>query len=224
MKKSVTLPTLAVAMLSFSSAALAATCNYYDVTIESTVTGPYAQGGGSVRQQVVVRDQGAATHPFELLIRYVGDPNAFATQVGSIELMSNTMFANNAGIAAAAYDLGTFGQAANGGILFTIDPTMALQEPAPNVFAAPGAAGNPGGLGGECLLPALQALCAQYQGAPILSVFYMIPSQGGVVFGFPDQYSIQGEMHLSGAAYGSPNLQATYVGRFSGTYIGSSAC
>jgi hypothetical protein len=53
---------------------------------------------------------------------------------------------------------------------------------------------------------------------------YMIPSEGGVEFGFPDQNTIQGEMSLSGAAYGSPNLRAQYVGKFSGVFIGSSAC
>ena len=207
-----------------SSVACAATCRLFNAEINSTVSGPYSEVSNTVREPVIVRDEGIREHSVELLIRFPGDLNAFDIKPGFIELMSNSAFARNEGIASAGFDLGAVATQSNGQFVFQLDPGMAQQAPQPNVFTAQGISASSGGLGGICFLPSLKNLCEQTQGAAVLQVLYLIPNSGSVVFGFPANDAVDGTIDIVGYGYDNPNLKGRYHARFTGTLADQGEC
>jgi hypothetical protein len=224
MKKALVHAVAAIALSSFAATVGAATCFVFVADIQATATGPYTTFQSTVRQPIIVRGAGAVTHPFELLILYPGDLNAFGVQPGAIELMTNSMFARNEGMRLAQFDLGSLQANEDGSFSFTLDPAAAFQLPPPNVLAVQGIAGSPQGLGGICLLPGLAALCDQTQQAPVLQLYYLVPAEGVLRFGFPGGNTIAGEMNINGYGIDNPNLRGNYSAVFSGPLQSQQEC
>jgi hypothetical protein len=216
MKKTLFRAIAAFTLSSFTATASAATCFVFLADIQATASGPYTTFQNTVRQPIIVRGAGAVTHPFELLIVYPGDANGFGVQPGAIELMTNSMFARNEGMRLAQFDLGSLQPNEDGSFTFTLDPAAALQLPPPNVLAVQGISGSPQGIGGICLLPGLAALCNQTQQAPVLQLYYLVPAEGVLRFGFPGGNTIVGEMNVNGYGIDNPDLRGNYSAVFSG--------
>jgi hypothetical protein len=224
MKKAFVSAVAAITLSSISVSAGVATCFVFVADIQGTATGPYSTFQSAVRQPIIVRAAGAATHPFELLILYPGDANGFGVQPGAIELMTNSMFARNEGMRQAQFDLGAIQPNEDGSFTFALDPAAAFQLPPPNVLAVQGISGSPQGLGGICLLPGLAALCDQTQQAPVLQLYYLVPAEGVVRFGFPSGNTIVGEMNVNGYGIDNPNLRGNYSAVFSGPLQSQQEC
>lgn len=214
----------AITLSCFGTTAGASTCYLFDANIHTTVTGPYSEVRNTASQEIIVRDEGGGNHTLELFIRYPGDMNAFDTQPGAIELMTNSMFARNAGMRAAQFDLGTIRSHGNGTFSFSLDPAAAHQLPPPNVFTVQGISGSPGGLGGICYLQSLQGLCEQTQGAAVLQVLYLVPAKGTVTFSFPEENSIQGTINITGYGVDNSNLRGNYRAQFNGPLKDEEEC
>lgn len=223
MKKLVVLA-LAGALSSLGPAAGAAPCFLFNSQIQFSAMGPYSTYQNTLTQPIIVRGAGARSHPFELLFQYPGDPNAFGTPAGAIELMTNSMFARNPGMRQAQLDMGTVQQNPDGSFTFAVDPGAALQMPAPNMFTVQGVAGSSGGLGGICYVPGLSDLCQQTQQAPVLQVYYLIVNAGTVNFAFAGGNTIVGEMYIGGYGFDNASIQATYYARFNGTLQAQGDC
>jgi hypothetical protein len=223
MKKLMTLA-VAGALSSFGMTASAAPCFLFGSQIQFSAMGPFSAYQNTSFQPIILRSVGARTHAFELLFQYPGDPNAFGTPAGAIELMTNSMFARNEGMRLAQFDMGSIQANADGSFSFTLDPGAALQLPPPNMFTVPGMAGSPGGLGGICNLPGLSGLCQQTQQAPVLQLYYLVASEGTVTFSFPGGNSIAGEMFIAGYGLDNSNIRATYYARFSGPLQAQGEC
>lgn len=218
--------TLAVAsaLSSLGATADAAPCFLFGSQIQFSATGPYSTYQNTSFQPIILRSVGARTHPFELVFQYPGDPNAFGAQAGAIELMTNSMFARNEGMRLAQFDMGAIQENADGSYSFTLDPGASFQMPQPNMFTVQGMASSPGGLGGICYLPGLSALCQQTQQAPVLQLYYLVPTEGTVNFAFPGGNSIVGEMFIAGYGRDNPNIRGTYYARFSGALQAQGEC
>lgn len=223
-------PLLALAsyMLMPMALAHAASCHVYSVNLQGITTigdanYTLAAQQFSVSQYAIWRDAGYATHQYEFWLATFQDLNA-SPQVGYIELMTNSVFARNPGMASARFDLATV-SVANGAVMFQMDPAMSFHLPPPNVFIAPGYGSVPGGLGGLCFLPGGGGgLCDLVSGAPILSVSYLVPRTGGGYFYLPDNRSIAGEVDLIGTGIDNTSFQGRYQAQFSGTYLSSVQC
>jgi hypothetical protein len=214
---------LAIAASMAPAFAAAATCHQFDIVIDSQVSSNYGSVQNRIREVAMVRDQGVRHHDFELLIRYPGDLNGFDVRAGVIELMTNSAFARNRGMASAGFDLGsTMGHGNT--FAFQLDQGAAFQLPPPNVFTAPGVSASPGGLGGLCYAPGMQQFCQQLNQAPVLQVLYLVPGQGTVRFRFPDKHTIEGEIDIIGFGIDNSNLQARYQASFRGRHAGEKAC
>lgn len=224
MKKLIAHAVASIALSSAAATAGAATCLVFSADIEGTTTGPYAAFQNTVHQMIIIRDGGARNNPFELLILYPGDPNAWDTQPGAIELMTNSMFARNDGMRSAQSDMGTIHRNEDGSISFILTPGAALQVPPPNFMAVLGPSSSPAGLGGICLIPGLSTLCQQTQQAPVLQLFYLIPDEGVFVFAFPGSNTIVGELSINGYGYGAPTLRGNYTARVNGVLRGQVQC
>jgi hypothetical protein len=215
---------LAVVVVSMTPAfAEAATCHQFDIVIDSQVSSNYGSMQNSIREVAIVRDQGVRTHDIELLIRYPGDLNGFDVRAGVIELMTNSAFARNPGMASAGFDLGSITGSVNS-FTFQLDQGAAFQLPPPNVFAAPGVSESSGGLGGLCYAPGMEQFCQQLGQAPVLQVLYLVPGQGTVQFHFPDDNTIAGTIDILGFGINNSNIQARYQASFRGEYTGGEGC
>jgi hypothetical protein len=201
----------------------AATCHQFDIVIDSQVSSNYGSVQNRVREIAIVRDQGVRNNSFELLIRYPGDLNGFDVRSGIIELMTNSAFARNPGMASAGFDLGSTMHRGNT-FAFQLDQGAAFQLPPPNVFVAPGVSESPGGLGGLCYAPGMQQFCQQLKQAPVLQAIYLVPGQGTVQFRFPNKDTIEGAIDIAGFGIDNSNLQAQYQASFRGRRTGEKGC
>jgi hypothetical protein len=219
---------LAASVLMPVAQATAANCHVYAVNLQGTASvgdGTFTSSSQpfSVIEYAIWRDAGVRTHQVEFLLTTFQDLNA-AAQVGQIELMTNSYFARNAGIASAAFDLAAVAVA--NGVSFEIDSAMSFQLPPPNVFIAPGIGSVSGGLGGLGFLTGAGAELAQLiNSAPILSVSYFVPRTGGGYFATDSSgYSITGQLNLVGTGPDNVSFQGQYQANFSGNYVGSVQC
>jgi len=224
LKKGLIRAVAAATLAAVGTTGSAATCYVFASQIQATTTGPYTTSQNTAYQTIAIRDPGARTHSFELLFQYPGDLNGFGTQAGAIELMTNSVFARNEGIRLAQSDLGTIQQNADASYTFTLDSALAFQLPSPNVFTVPGVSSSPQGLGGICLLPGLSTLCQQTQQAPILQLYYLIPTEGNVTFAFPGDNTIRGWIYVNGYVLDNPSVGANYSAQFVGWLQASQQC
>src|SRR5215470_1531594 len=209
----------------------AASCHIYAVTLQGTAT--LGSGGVvlssqrfSVSQYAVWRDHGVKTHPVEFVLFPAHDLNA-TPQPGDILLMTNSAFAFNPGVASAQFDMARVAVAANGVVNFVLDSGMSLVLPPPNMLVVPGVGSVPGGLGGLGFLTGAGSQLAQLiNGAPILSVSYLVPRTGTGSFYSPDGRwsTIAGALNLSASQVDNPNNQGQYQANFSGSYLQSVLC
>lgn len=205
-----------------ASSAQAATCYRFDIVLDATVSGNYGTVENRVQEVAVLRDEGVRNNSFELLIRYPGDLNGADVRPGTIELMTNSAFARNAGMAGARFDLASARRQGDD-FRFRLEPSAAFQLPPPNVMAAPGPNQSPGGFGGECLLPGLQGLCEQLRGSAVLGVSYLVPGSGGGSFRL-FQDGIEGEIDVTGHQVDNSNNRGRYRATFEGRLVGRQAC
>jgi hypothetical protein len=206
----------------------AASCHYYVVTLQGIVTTGDANFTSAAREFVVSqyamwRDAGVVSHPVEFRLTTFQDLNA-AAQEGQIELMTNSYFAHNAGIASARFDLATV-TIGHGVVNFELDLGMSFQLPPPNVFIAPGIGDTTGGLGGLCFLPGGGGDLCQIGRAPVVGVSYFIPrAGGGYFFTYSNGSNIAGELYLVGSGPDNLSFQGQYQAQFNGTYVNSFPC
>lgn len=120
----------------------AATCFDYVVDIQGTVSSGYGAQQFFLPGNAIVVDPGLNGNPRDFVLSTaVGrDLNQFA-QLGDIELMTNSAFARNAGIASSRFNLANVAVA--DATQFALDSGMSFVSPPPNVFVAPGI-GTPG--------------------------------------------------------------------------------
>ncbi|MEC4813514.1 MAG: hypothetical protein SAK29_09620 [Scytonema sp. PMC 1069.18] len=204
--------------------ASAANCYFYSVNIQGTVNSNYGNQPFSVNQYAIWRDPGAKANQIDFFLTTSQDLNASA-QVGQIELMTNSVGANNLGIRSAKLDLARV--LVSNVVQFTLDSGISFQLPSPNVFVATGVGNSPGGLGGLGFLPGAGGELGKIiNGAQILSVSYLIPRNGSGYFYSPtgDYRDIAGEIDIIGTAIDNTNLQGRYKAIFSGKYIKSQVC
>lgn len=207
----------------------AASCHFYAVNLQGTATigdgtSTLSSQPFSVFEYAMVRDTGVTSHPVEFVLTTFQDLNASA-QPGQIELMTNSAFARNAGIASAQFDLATV--SVSNVVNFEVDSGMSFQSPPPNVFVAPGVGSVPGGLGGLGFLTGAGGQLGQIiNSAPILSVSYLVPRTGGGNLYSPDGAwaTIAGELNLVGTSLDNASFQGQYQAVFSGNYVGSVEC
>ena len=201
----------------------AARCNFYRINIQGTVASSASSRQFSVIQYAMWRDRGVRSNPIEFVLTTLTDLN-ISPQVGQIMLLTNSAFANNLGVALARVDLARVTIA--NGVSIRLDPGQSLMLPPSNVFIAPGTNTAPGGLGGLGFLTGAGRDLAQLiNSAPILSTFYLIPRNGGVVFSTNSTGStINGQIDINGSGVDNPSLQGSYRGRFSGTFVGRASC
>ncbi len=199
-------------------------CHFYRVNINGTVANNYASKAFSVTQFAFWRNSGYRSNPIEFGLKTFTDLNV-NPQLGQTELMTNSRFANNAGIAMAKIDLARVTNSNQ--VFFNLDPGASLQLPAPNVFVSPGVGSSAGGLGGlNFLTGAGQDIAQMINGATVLSTSYLVPRQGGGSFSFTDNTfkTIVGQLDVTGTAIDNATLQGRYTARFSGDYVGSANC
>jgi hypothetical protein len=196
-----------------------ANCHFYAVNIKGTVNNNYGNQQFSVNQYAIWRDRGLRSNPIEFMLKTFTDLNV-NPQVGQIELLTNSRYAYNAGIASAQIDLAKV-SLGNTQTTFTLDSGASLQLPPPNVFVSPGVSSSPGGLGGLGFLTG-----AGQDLARILNSTYLIPRQGGGSFTFTDtsRATIVGQLDIVGTGVDNMSLQGRYKANFSGNYIGSTTC
>jgi hypothetical protein len=214
----------AIVLITNTGAANAANCFVYQVNIQGVAASTL---GGTqnflVSQFAIVRDAGIRSNPLEFVLRSANDLNATGA-VGDIELMTNSFFARNFGIASASFDLARV--FVGDGIQFEIDSAQSFQLPPPNVFVAPNSVNS--SLGGLCPpgFDNLAVLCQPFQQAPILQTAFLIPRQGGGRFFFPDgtfQF-IQGDVNVLGFGLDNPNIQGQYQAGFAGPLVNTVQC
>jgi len=219
---------LTVVVLPVAPAVAANNCHVYEVTIQGTTS--IGEGGStlasqqfSVVQYAAWRETGFNGHPFEFVLTPGQDLNA-SPKVGFIELGTNTRFANNAGIRAAAFNL-TTASVQNGAGVFQLDSSASYQLPSPNVFVAPGYSNVPGGLGGLCFLPN-SALCGIVTGPSVLSASYIVPRSGSGYFYLTDSRGsgIGGQVVVTGSSTDNAQFQGEYKAQFSGKYVADMSC
>lgn len=174
---------------------------------------------------VYFRDAGFGANQFEILILHPGDPNA-SVQVTDLEIMSNSAFARNPGIAANQIDLAqAWVILGSDGVTpvyqFQLLPDAANIQPQPNFLAVPGQGGN---IGGICNVPGLGNLCGEFGQNPLLQSAYVVARTGSGWFYFPPTGGIYGELSLQGSSIDNANVQGFYQGRFSGQSAGNFAC
>jgi hypothetical protein len=200
----------------------AANCYFYRINIQGTVTSSASSRSFSVNQFAMWRDTGVRSNPIEFVLTTLTDLNV-SPQIGQILLLTNSAFANNLGVASARFNLAQVTRG-NGVVRLQLDPGQSLIPPPSNVFIAPGVGTSPGGLGGLGFLTGAGADLAQLiNGASILSTYYLIPRNGGVVFSTSGN-NINGQIDIAGSGIDNASLQGRYTGRFSGSYAGSVVC
>jgi hypothetical protein len=210
--------------ISTLASAQAQTCFDYRVNLRGVVSGNFGGQQFSGIQRAIVRQPGVAGNPYELILTTGRDLNASA-RIGDLELMTNSAFANNPGMASARFDLARV-SVGNGFAQFQLDPAANLQLPPPNVLVAPGVGTSTGGLGGICFVPGLQDLCRDLSQATVLQAAFLVPQTGGGYFYFPDGRggSIAGGLDIAGAQIDNPNNRAQYRAEFHGRLVNSRAC
>jgi hypothetical protein len=211
-----------------TNVAQAAACYLYGVNMQGNATigdanFVAANQQFSINQYAVLRDQGAFSHPIEIAFLTFQDLNA-AAQVGQIELMTNSFFARNVGIASARFDLAAV--VSSNVWSFQLDPAMSFQMPAPNVFIAPGQGTIVGGLGGLGFAPGLGTLSSLIGSSPVLAINYLVPRSGGGYVYSPDGAwsTIAGEINIVGTSQDNTNYQGNYAAVVNGSFLGSFDC
>ena len=207
-----------------TGAAQAQTCFDYQVNLRGVVSGTFGGQQFSGVQRAIVRQPGLAGNPYEFVLTTGRDLNASA-RIGDLELMTNSAFANNRGMASARFDLARV-SIGNGFAQFELDPAANLMLPPPNVLVAPGVGTTSGGLGGICFVPGLQDLCNSLSRAPVLQASFPVPQTGGGYFYFPDGRggAIAGGIDITGAQIDNPSNRAQYRAEFHGRLVNSRAC
>jgi hypothetical protein len=226
-KKTAAIAALISSVLAANTPVRAASCHVYRVDLQGVATigdstATLSQQQFAVQEYAVWRSPGFRTHQVEFWLTTGQDLNASA-QLGQIELMTNTRFANNAGIRSAQYDLGTV--SVTNVVNFQLDSGASFQLPSPNVFVAPGYGTAPGGLGGLCFLPN-SGLCGIVSGPSILNASFLIPRNGSGYFYTPNGNgaTLAGEVNLVGSALDNANFQGQYKASFSGNFLGDLEC
>jgi hypothetical protein len=200
------------------------TCHIYQVNIKGTVTNNYGSQAFSVNQYAIWRDRGVRSNQVEFMLKTGTDLNV-SPKIGQIELLTNSYFANNAGIASAKIDLAKV-QVGNQ-VNFTLNAGASLQMPQPNVFVSPGVGSSPGGLGGIGFIPGWGEEFARIiNESGVLSASYLVPNRGGGSFGFTDKTmkTIIGQLDINGSAIDNPGLNGRYTATFKGNHLQSVAC
>jgi hypothetical protein len=223
---------LLLSIFKFSSKAEAAECWVYSINLQGTATlgdANFTSGSQpfSVNQFLFVRLGGVRANPIELAFETLQDLNA-APQVGQLLLLSNSIYARNAGIASAQYDLASVGFSENNTILnFTVNTEMSLQQPPPNVFVSLGIGSTPGGLGGLGFLSGAGGQLGELiNNASILQVSLFVPRTGsGYLFSPDGNWStIKGEINITGSGLDNASNQGKYLANVTGSLIGSVEC
>ncbi len=183
----------------------------------------------SINQYLFVRLSGIRNNPIELIFHTLQDLNLSA-QIGQIHLLSNSIFAQNSGIAPAQFDLMQIWFTENNGTFFVnfeVDSQMSLQLPLPNNFVSVGIGAVPGGLGGLGFLSGAGGIFGDIiNNAALLQAQFFIPRSGGGYLFSPDGAwnTISGEMNLLGTGPDNFSNQGRYSANISGSYLGASEC
>jgi hypothetical protein len=240
-----------VALLAVSSLGLAArahaapatpTCALYSVTLTGQADGGFGAQAFAVPEWVAMRIPGVGANPVEFVITNfpleirqldaADSLNDRGAPVGSLELMSNSLYANNQGTRWAKFPQArvTRGQVHRAGdlIRFQVDPTYLGDEAPPNAFISSGQSmGNLGGIG---VLPGLGNLSGMLNAsgaASGLNNYYLMTYRGDGYLFFPtaDFSTIQGQVRLQGTSLDfDPSVQGTYVATLQGRFRGTVAC
>jgi hypothetical protein len=203
----------------------AASCHIFQVQLHGSTaigssTSMFPVQNFQVMQYAVVRDAGYNnTHSVEVLLT-TGKDIHVSPNVGEIELMTNSAFANNAGIKMAHIDLATVSQ--GNGLSFNIDGAASYRQPSPNVFVAPGYNSTEGGLGGVCYLND-KSVCNMLKSQAVLSVSYLVPRAGQASFAVRGGM-LNGEIMLAGSSLDNPNFGAQYRAMVAGRYMKTVPC
>ena len=149
---------LGTALLAMCQNAHAATCYAFSAVFEAVASSSLGGVNAPIQsaRTVYVRDLGLRTNAFEFLIQHPGDPNV-SIQATDLEIMTNSAFARNAGIAANQIDLAqAWITPGSDGVtpvyVFQLLADAANIQPPPNFLAVPGQGGN---IGGICFVPGL---------------------------------------------------------------------
>jgi hypothetical protein len=231
----VTSPAEAVHIIAGSS-----TCDFFSLSIQgNAISGTGNQPfffNTTVGYFLVLRRTGVRTNPVELVFsRDFTSDGAVLNQTGQpgdIELMTNSIYANNLGKRLQRLDLAvvrvsTFRNPQDL-YQFQLDPVASVDQPPPNVMVVPGQGGLLGGLG---FLPGgLSSLgfgVGSILSSPGFTRFFLTPNTGsGFVF-FPttDRRTPQGQIAINGVdATGASSLTGRYLAGFTGNFVGSFQC
>ena len=204
------------------------TCYVYQVQVRGTATIGDATSIGAARsfalyERVGVRGRGYRTNLFEFFITSGRNLNASA-EVGVIELMTNSHFSNNLGIASNEIDLATTSTVGNQ-LQMQLLPDRSFILPPPNTIVTPGIGTQPGGLAGLGN-PYLAAISggklAGLASPAILALSFMVARAGGVQFTLgSDQRSISGVIQIVGTGLDNVRSQGRYQAIFQGSFIGA---
>jgi hypothetical protein len=222
-------------------AAESAVCKFYVVRIwgeADTGLGPQSFDTATQWNQfLVLRSPGTGTNQVEILFTnfprsVIGDTrgnlSSGAFPVGHIELMTNSLYANNAGIRSHHVDLAEVSVSTYWNpedvVEFQLIPQAALNVPQPNAVVMPGQGSF---LGGLAFLPNGVELFNSLPNANLLDTEFLVPYRGGGYLFFPDtdRSVVYGQIQLAAVSHDfNFNLTGFYNGTFYGEYLGSLQC
>jgi hypothetical protein len=220
--------------------ASSATCDSFSLSIQgNAISGTGNQPfffNPTTGYFLVLRRTGVHTHPVELVFsRDFTSEGAVLNQTGQpgdIELMTNSLYANNLGKRLQRLDLAVVRVSTfrNPGDLyqFQLDPVASVDQPPPNMMVVPGQGSLLGGLG---FLPTgisnLGFGVGSILSSPGFTRLFLTPNTGsGFVF-FPttDRRTIQGRIAINGVdATGASSLTGRYLAGFTGNFVRSLQC
>jgi hypothetical protein len=251
--------TVLISILTVTAPARAATCYFYQVDISGQAIDAGTQQF-SVNEWVVLRDLGVTdpqtlqSNRFEVFITNFpnqvfgtngsADIKADPYPVGSIELMTNSIYANNRGVRASQQHLadvfasnfqnppgllvqfrlngqGIIGQTDPGGL--QLSPN-AVKVPGPGAFVG-GLPFLPGG-GLGSLTNFFGAFSPGSAGISVIQTYVLVPNQGFGYLFLPNANpsSIQGGIQISAVQPDNFNNKGQYLGNFQGRFNASFQC
>jgi hypothetical protein len=193
-----------------------AECDIYAVQLHGDVSNSFGTQEFTVTEAGILLQPGHRGNQVDFALLTQGGLNGAAPPIGAIELMTNSLFARNPGMAAAGLDLAQV--TVSNGAQFQLNSGMSYQMPQPNVFIGSGPAASTGGLGGLCYLN-VPGLC-DIGKASTLQAAYMIPHTGsGTLTG--SAQTIAGTISLIGSSLDNASFQAKYQAEFEGHLVGN---